>query len=345
MEWDFRANETPSWHAAGDVAAMRRTADGLVVVASGPAPTLTVSGLTIPAREIGFVRLRIRVSRPIDEAYLGWVAVDEGREIEASRRFKVPRELRGGFARSLWLRMDNMPDWSGTIKTLGVVLVVGEREQPVLIEGVALSSPGLAAGIQAQWNALGLDDAAEDRVFSLWAFNTVGAMRVGTGTLGGFSAWAVCAALVVVGLGRVALFRPSVSRGLVRAGLSVAMGVGVGLAVLNGYVEARAFRIERAVFGPRDVVEDRQYSDGFDLVGMTADIRRRYPAGTRMDVCYWGEPSMRTVLSHRLRYELVPLRLTPDAKLVVEFDRGNVTCHEESSRPFSYGEGYRVYER
>lgn len=168
-EWDFRDNATPSWSAAGDVASLRQSPEGLVVAPSGPAPALRVSGLAIPAADAAYVLLRIRAPKPIAEAYLAWSTRGGQRDAWLSRRFAIPRELRGGFPRSVWMRLDGVSGWSGTIESLGVVVVVGDGGAPFVVESISVLPASLWSQGRRLADGLGLDDIAEDRAFPRWS--------------------------------------------------------------------------------------------------------------------------------------------------------------------------------
>jgi len=95
-DWDFLIDEVPSWQAADDVGALSRTPDGMVVVPSGPAPTLVAPPVAFASEEAAYVRFRVRSPKAIDGAYLGWSSVDRsGRETNSGVTFTIPRQLRG----------------------------------------------------------------------------------------------------------------------------------------------------------------------------------------------------------------------------------------------------------
>ena len=115
-DWNFLIDHVPSWQAADDVGALSRTPDGIVVVPSGPAPTLVAPAVAFAAEEAAYVRLRVRSPKVVDGAYLGWASVNpSGRETNAGVTFTIPRQLRGGFFRTVWVRVADVPDWSGEI--------------------------------------------------------------------------------------------------------------------------------------------------------------------------------------------------------------------------------------
>jgi hypothetical protein len=345
-KWDFRDGTTTAWQVGGDVAELLRTAEGLVVIPSGVAPTIVISGLAVSAADVAYARLQIRSPIAIDEAYLGWAAARRGQpDARSNRRFAIPRELRGGFPRSVWIRLDEAPEWSGTVQNLGLLIVVGESGQPVVIESIALFPAGLLTQSRAWWEALALDDVAEDLAFPLWSLNTVRPVMVGARTLGSIATGVVCVGLVLLVLTRLKPVRPTLSRALAGTAIGLIVCVAMGLVAVAAYLETRAFRVEWAVFGARSSADDYRYMDGFDLVGTAADLNRALPAGTELAACLWGNPRARDLLSRRVRYELYPLRLTPDATLLLEFDEGKTTCRTPDDQLILSGLGYHVYQR
>lgn len=346
VEWDFRDGTTPSWLSGGDVAELPRTSEGLVVVPSGVAPTIIISGLAISTADAAYAHLQVRSPTAIDEAYLGWSAAREGQQDgQSNHRFAIPKELRGGFPRSVWVRLDEAPEWSGTVRNLGLLMVVGESGQPVVVESIALFPAGLFTQFRVRWEALALDDIAEDLAFPLWSLNTVRPVLVGERTLGSMATGAVSLGLVVLAFATLRPVRPTLSRVLARTATGLILCVAVGWGVLAAYLEVRAFHVERAVFGARTSADDYRYMDGFDLAGTAANLNRVIPAGTELAVCLWGSPRARDLLSRRVRYELYPLRLTPDAALLLEFEDGQATCHTPGDRLTLARPGYRVYQR
>lgn len=345
-EWDFRDGTTPSWQAAGDVTELPRTAEGLIIVPSGVAPAIVISGLTVSAEDVAYARLQIRSPIAIDEAYLGWAAARRGQpDVRSNRRFAISRELRGGFPRSVWVRLDEAPEWSGTVQNLGLLMVVGESGQPVVVESIALFPAGLLTQSRVWWEALALDDVAEDLAFPLWSLNTVRLVRVGARTLGSIATGAVCLGFVVLALATLRPVRPTLSRALARTATGLIVCVAMSLVAMAAYLETRAFRVEWAVFGARNSADDYRYMDGFDLVGTAADLNRALPAGTELVACLWGNPRARDLLSRRVRFELYPLRLTPDATLLLEFDDGKTRCRTPDDQLILSGPGYHVYQR
>jgi hypothetical protein len=317
----------------------------LVIVPSGVAPTIVISGLAISASDAAYARLQVRSPIAIDEAYLGWTAARRGQpDVWFNRRFAIPRELRGGFPRSVWVRLDEAPEWSGTVRNLGLLMVAGENGQPVVIESIVLFPASLLTQSRVRWEALALNDIAEDLAFPLWSLNTVRPVLVGARTLGSIASGAVCLGLVVLAVATLRPIRPPVSRPLARTATGLIVCIAVSVVVLAAYLETQAFRVEWAVFGARSSADDYRYMDGFDLVGTAANLNRALPAGTELAACLWGNPSARDLLSRRVRYELYPLRLTPSAGLLLEFD-GKTTCHTPDDRLIVSGQGYRVYQR
>lgn len=344
MGWDFRHSATPSWQAAADVVDLRQTSDGLAMDLSGPMAMVTLSGLAIPATDVRFVRLRLRVPVTIGEAYFAWGTVREGRlDSHSSPRFPVRREFHGGVARSVWIPTAQLPHWSGLVSNLAVIMNTSGRTKSVVVESVELFPDEWSTQWLMYSDQLSLDEVVDNLVLPLWSLNSVESIYVGATTLDSVASGLACLGLVVVGLVTLNIIPPSWSRRLGRAALATVMGIVVSLAVLGTYLEVRAFQVERRVFGggPSD---DYRVMDRFDLVGIATELKRQFAPGTRMDVCFGESPT--SPRKWRIPFELFPLRVVNGASDVfVESDDGKTTCHPVDSSLVTVGNGYRVYQR
>jgi hypothetical protein len=175
-DWNFLDDRVPSWQAADDVGALSRTPDGMVVMPFGPAPTLIAPAVSFAAEEAAYVRLRVRSPKAVDGAYLGWSSVARsGRETNSGVTFTIPRQIRGGFFRTVWVRVADSPDWSGEIHRLGLVLPLGEHgsDEPIAIESIGVFAPTVLTGLRVAWAALELDATADDMAVPIWSLNAI----------------------------------------------------------------------------------------------------------------------------------------------------------------------------
>ncbi|MEW6684316.1 MAG: hypothetical protein AB1451_15575 [Nitrospirota bacterium] len=343
-EWDFRDHATPSWSAAGDVASLRRTPEGLVVAPSGPAPAIRVSGLTISAADSAYALLRIQSPTPITEAYLAWSNRGGQRDTWSSRRFAIPREIRGGSPRSIWIRLDNMPGWSGTIESLAVAFVVGEDVSPVVVESISFLPDGFWSQVHRLADGIGLDDLAEDRAFPRWSLNTVGQISVGGRTVGGAATAIVCLGFAVFVVARLVSVRLVHSRRLTGVFLGALGSVAVLVGALDAYVGYKAFWVQWAVFGSRNPLAYYTHldQDRLGLVAAAADLRGRLPSATELSICLPDHAdAARFLWWWRLRYEFYPLRLSPDAAFILDLDDRSA-CRGPDDQLVLDGNGYRV---
>ncbi len=306
-DWDFLIDEVPSWQAAGDIGALSRTPDGMVVVPSGPAPTLVAPPVAFASGEAAYVRLRVRSPKAIDGAYLGWSSVDpSGRETNSGVTFTIPRQIRGGFFRTVWMRVADSSDWSGEIRRLGLVLPVGEAGEPITIASIGVFAPTWWTSLRAMWAGFGLDTVAEDMAIPLWSLNTIKPIQVDHRALGEYASVVALLGLLIIGIGHW-VRNARGARRLTRVGSGLVIVVVVVLSVLGVYLEIFALRIERAVFGGTTSAQDYTYMDGVDLVGVANDLNQTLPPGTSVAVCFFGDGGQRHIVSNRVRYQFYPI--------------------------------------
>ncbi len=327
-DWNFLCDAVPSWQAAGDVGALSRTPDGMVVVPSGPAPTLVAPPVVFASEEAAYMRLRVRSPRAIDGAYLGWSAVDpSGRETNSGVTFTIPREIRGGFFRTVWVRVDDSPDWSGEIRRLGLAFPLGEHgsDEPIAIESIGMFAPTVLTRLRVGWAALELDATADDMAVPIWSLNAIRSVRLDHGTLYGYAG--IVAFIGVLTIGAAGwIRRATASRRVARAGLAVVIVVVAVLSVSGVYLEVSAWRIERAVFGGTTSAQDYTYLDGLDLVGVANDLNQTLPPGASITVCFFGDDKMRHIISNRVRYQFYPIRVRSKARYLLVFAQHQETC-------------------
>ena len=325
-DWDFLIDEVPSWQAADDVGALSRTPDGMVVVPSGPAPTLVAPPVAFASEEAAYVRFRVRSPKAIDGAYLGWSSVDRsGRETNSGVTFTIPRQLRGGFFRTVWLRVADSPTWSGEIRRLGLALPIGEAEEPIAIESIGVFEPTWWTRLRVTWAGFGLDAVAEDMAIPLWSLNTIKPIQVDHRALGEYASIVALLGMLTIGIGRW-IRSARGARRLTCAGLGIVIVV---VAVFTGLalsLEVDAWRIERAVFGGTTSAQDYTYLDGLDLVGVANDLNQMLPPGTSVAVCFFGDGAMRHIVSNRVRYQFYPIYVRSKARYLLAFAQHQETC-------------------
>ena len=327
-DWDFLIDEVPSWQAADDVGALSRTPDGMVVVPSGPAPTLVAPPVAFASEEAAYVRFRVRSPKAIDGAYLGWSSVDRsGRETNSGVTFTIPREIRGGFFRTVWVRVADSPDWSGEIRRLGLVLLVGEHgsDEPIVIESIGVFPPSVLTRLRVAWAALELDATADDMAVPILSLNAIRSVRFAHGTPYGYTG--IVAFLGILTIGAAGwIRRATASRRVARAGLGIVIVAVAVLSVLGVYLEVDAWRIERAVFGGTTSAQDYTYMDGLDLVGVADDLNQTLPPGASIAVCFFGDDGRRHIVSNRVRYQFYPIRVRSKARYVLVFAQHQEAC-------------------
>lgn len=325
--WKFEDSDAPSWRALEDIGTIRRTAEGLVIVPSGPVPTLAVSLAGVASEDVSFVRLRVRTPTAITGAYLAWSSVDSsGREVNSGIKFDIPRQLRGGYGRTIWVRVGGVADWSGDVRWLGLAIPVERtREDATVIESVALVQETFLERTHIVWTALAFDEAAEDMAVPILSLNTIRSARFDYGTPYGMAS--IIALLGMLGFGVSRWVRRPHSERFVRCSAIVVIGLMVTtLAVVAIYLEVFALRIERAVFGGTSASHDYRYLDGVDLVDVAADLNDILPVGTSVAVCFFGSDSERHIMSNRVRYQFYPIKVLPKAKTLLAFSGREQTC-------------------
>ena len=326
--WNFLIDGAPSWHAADDVGALSRTPDGMVVVPSGPAPTLVAPPVAFASEEAAYVRLRVRSPKAVDGAYLGWASVDpSGRETNSGVTFTIPRQIRGGFFRTVWVRVADSPDWLGEIHRLGLVLPLGEHgsDEPIAIESIGVFAPTWWTSLRAMWAGFGLDAVAQDMAIPLWSLNTIEPIQVDHRALGEYASVVALLGLLIIGIGHWVRSARGARR-LTRVGSGLVIVAVVVLSVLGVYLEIFAWRIERAVFGGTTSAQDYTYLDGLDLVGVANDLNQTLPPGTSVAVCFFGDGAMRHIVSNRVRYQFYPIYVRSKARYLLVFAQHQETC-------------------
>ena len=326
--WNFLIDGVASWQAAGDIGALSRTPEGMVVVPSGPAPTLVAPPVAFASEEAAYVRLRIRSPKVVDGAYLGWASVDPlGRETNSGVTFTIPRQIRGGFFRTVWVRVADSPDWLGEIHRLGLVLPLGEHgsDEPIAIESIGVFAPTVLTGLRVAWAALELDATADDMAVPIWSLNAIRSVRFAHGTPYGYAG--IVALLGILTIGAAGwIRRATASRRVARAGLGIVIVAVAVLSVSGVYLEVDAWRIERAVFGGTTSAQDYTYLDGLDLVGVANDLNQTLPPGASVAVCFFGDDAMRHIVSNRVRYQFYPIYVRSKARYLLVFAQHQETC-------------------
>lgn len=327
-DWNFLMDEVPSWQAADDVGALSRTPDGMVVVPSGPAPTLVAPPVAFASEDAAYVRFRIRSPKAIDGAYLGWSSVGRsGRETNSGVTFTIPREIRGGGFRTVWLCVVDSPDWSGEIRRLGLALPLGEHgsDEPIAIESIGVYPPSVLTRLRVAWAALELDATADDMAVPIRSLNAIRSVRFAHGTPYGYAG--IVAFLGILTVGAAGWIRRTIaSRRVARVGLGIVIVVVALLSVSGVYLEVDAWRIERAVFGGTTSAQDYTYLDGLDLVGVANDLNQTLPPGTSVAVCFFGDDGMRHIVSNRVRYQFYPIYVRSKARYLLVFARHQEPC-------------------
>lgn len=327
-DWNFLDDLVPSWQAAGDIGALSRMPDGMVVVPSGPAPTLVAPAVAFTSAEAVYVRFRVRSPKAIDGAYLGWSSVDpSGRETNSGVTFTIPRQLRGGFVRTVWVRVADSPDWSGEIHRLGLALPLGEdgSDEPITIGSIGVFAPTVLTRLRVAWAALELDATADDMAVPIRSLNAIRSVRLDHGTPYGYAG--IVAIIGVLTIGAAGWIRRArLSRLVGHAGLVVLIVVIIVLSALDVYLEVSAWRIERAVFGGTTSAQDYTYLDGLDLVGVANDLNQTLPPGTSVAVCFFGDGAMRHIVSNRVRYQFYPIYVRSKARYLLVFAQHQETC-------------------
>jgi len=325
-EWDFLDDRIQSWQAADDVGALSRMPDGMVVVPSGPAPTLVAPPVAFASEEAAYVRLRIRSPKAIDGAYLGWVSVaPSGRETNTGMAFTIPRQLRRGFVRTVWLRVVDAPDWSGEIRRLGLVLPVGEAGEPITIESIGVFAPTVLTRLRVAWASLELDATADDMAVPIWSLNAIRSVRLDHGTPYGYAGIVAFIGILTIGAAGW-IRRATASRRVARAGRGIVIVAVAVLSVSGVYLEVSAWRIERAVFGGTTSAQDYTYLDGLDLVGVANDLNQTLPPGASVVVCFFGDDGQRHIISNRVRYQFYPIYVRSKARYRLVFAQHQETC-------------------
>lgn len=322
-DWNFLIDRVPSWQAAGDIGALSRTPDGMVVVPSGPTPTLVAPAVAFASEEAVYVRFRVRSPKAIDGAYLGWASVDpSGRETNSGVTFTIPREIRGGGFRTVWVRVADSSTWSGEIRRLGLALPVDEGGGPITIQSVELVAPGLWALARVAWAGMGVD------ILSAWMVSQGSMMSLGyvprtdesfrypavpraTWTLHGYAGFAVLLGLALLGVARW-------TRASERARMIAGAGFGaivivIGLlAVLSMAVDMSVWRVERSLFGGRTPAESYTAVDGVNLMAVTEDLRGILPHGAAVAACLSGERWNDEAWFWPVRYHSYPIPVEPE---------------------------------
>ena len=241
--------------------------------------------------------------------------------------FTIPREIRGGFFRTVWVRVADSPDWSGEIRRLGLVLLVGEHgsDEPIVIESIGVFPPSVLTRLRVAWAALELDATADDMAVPILSLNAIRSVRFAHGTPYGYTG--IVAFLGILTIGAAGwIRRATASRRVARAGLGIVIVAVAVLSVLGVYLEVDAWRIERAVFGGTTSAQDYTYMDGLDLVGVADDLNQTLPPGASIAVCFFGDDGRRHIVSNRVRYQFYPIRVRSKARYVLVFAQHQEAC-------------------
>lgn len=318
IEWDFRDSTTPLWQAGGDVAELRRTTEGLLIVPSGPAPTILFSGLSLTAQDVAYARLRVQAPMRIDEAYFGWRAIQQDQTVEqSSTKLSVPRSRYSGFPRTVWVRLSGVSKWAGRVETIGLIVVAGESSQALVIESIALVPAGLGALLGVAWVNSGLD------LLSAWMISPGSMMSLGyvprtdesfrypaaaraEWTLHEAGALAVGVALILMAVAR-RLRSSAGARVLARIGIGISgtvLGIGVVLAIS---LEISVWRAEMRLFGGQDAARSRIVMGERDLVTIAEKVGQRVPVGSSVAVCLTGNRNDDEPTFWPLRHYLYPI--------------------------------------
>jgi hypothetical protein len=124
--------------------------------------------------------------------------------------------------------------------------------------------------------------------------------------------------------------------------------VAVLVGALDAYIGYKAFQVQWSVFGSGSPLAYYAHLDqgrlGFVTAG--AELKRGLPSKTELSICL-PEPADvgRFIWWWRLRYEFYPLRLSPDAALVIDLDDSRSACRAPDDQLVLQGNGYRVYRR
>jgi hypothetical protein len=225
------------------------------------------------------------------------------------------------------VRVGGVPDWSGMVSFLGLVIPVDglQEDASIVIESIGMFQATFLTKVRIAWAALAFDEAAEDMAVPIWSLNDIRSARFDYGTPYGMAS--VIAFLGMLGVGVSSWIHRPRRAHAVRCVAIVTVGLVVTiLSVVAVHLEVFALRIERAMFGGTSVSQDYGYLDGLDLVGVASDLNQVLPAGTPVAVCFFGGDAKRHIMSNRVRYQFYPIRVLTKASIVLAFAGHEETC-------------------
>lgn len=322
--WDFVEARSALWHGEADVDRVMRTAAGMTIVPSGTIPIVLSEAIAFRAADAAYVRIRAHSLAALSGARLGWMRdISGGAEQSFNMEFSIPRGIRGGFATIVWIRVENSPDWAGSIHRLGLA-IPSRPGEAITIESLEVLPDTWFTRVQLEWSNLQIDAVAERKAMPMWSYNSVGTMRLSRGTLNGVMGWVAIVALAVLAVSRRIPNRGGV-RCLGRVAAGVLISLVMGLTVLALYVDVLAWRIEHAVFGGRPSGEAYRYLDGISLATIGEDLRRRTLPSPIM-LCIGGGERYRELIFNRARYQFYPVRVEPTAPHLLTFTEASEGC-------------------
>ncbi|MEO6667193.1 MAG: hypothetical protein ABIO65_10535 [Nitrospiria bacterium] len=342
---DFARRDVQLWNAVADVAQVERLADGMAFVPSGSVPTILSPPLALHAPDISFVRIRMRSPISLRGARLGWSVADpSGGERFAGLNFDMPRQMRGGFARTVWLPVSASDDWAGEIRRLGLAIPLNGSTltEPLVVESIDLWGPTLWTGIQRGWTDLGLVQTAEHMVLPLWSMMSIGRLPVADAIVKGYPTpprdrltvhgyGGILAAIAVLGM-RVGR-RPEsrrIARSIARSGSALMTGLLAVMIILGIYLEAAAWWMDRSAFAGRSSEEILTSIDGLDLVGSAVEVNRLLPRDSSVELCLFDDGWFGEVMFWRTRYQFYPIHVTPQGHPAFFTKR----IHQDAHNPY-----------
>lgn len=342
---DFTRSDVQLWNGVADVAQVERSADWIAVVPSGSVPTIISPPLVLRASDISFVRIRMRSPVSLRGARLGWSVADpSGGERSAGLDFDMPRQMRGGFARTVWLSVSTSDDWVGEIRRLGLAIPLNGSTltEPLVVESIDLLGSTLWTRTQRGWSDLGLLQTAEHMVLPLWSMMSIGRLPVADAIVKGYPAaprdrltvHGYGGILAVIGvLGMMVGRKPErcrIARSIARAGSALVTGILAIMMVLGVYLEAAAWWMDRSAFAGRSSEEIFTSIDGLDLAGSAVEVNRFLPRDSSVELCLFDEGWFGEVMFWRTRYQFYPIHVTPQGHPAFFAKR----IHQDAHNPY-----------